>query len=162
MKLQLITLVSASLLFFAGCSSSSDGSSNTKVKVSSDFYIVNADVRVGDSNSSTYLGDGTYELDGEFVGVRTVIGGVNDVNGNGEADTGESYAPMLSAPDTYANVNPFTTMLVNGTLAADLGIKYPVAYGIKDNFDFDVVAESTDNIDLAKEVANASLELSGS
>ncbi len=166
MRSTVITFMAVGLIFFSGCSDSDDSDSSpstpstTKVKVSSDWYVISAAVTVNGSGSATYLGNGEYELDGAYSGTIEVTGGVNDVNGNELPDTGESYAPILSAPDGYVNVNPFTTMLVNGMSTADLGLKYPVSYSVNEMFDFDVVAEAANDFDLQKEVADASVELS--
>jgi hypothetical protein len=125
----------------------------------SDAYVLGADVTAGGVPADLEVGEGVYEfLSSPVAGALLVKDGVNDTSGDGVADTGEPLAPEMSAPEGYTNVNPFTTMLVNG--ATDLATMYPAAAAVMANFDFDVVEAGAVNLDVAKETAKAALTLS--
>jgi len=150
---------SSSSVVSVSSSSASSVAGTTLIKVS-DAYVLLADVTAGGVAADLEVGEGVYEfLSSPLAGDLLVKNGVNDTNGNGVAETGEALAPEMSAPAGYANVNPFTTMLVNGV--EGLSTTYPAAAAVMaaNPFDFDVVAAG-ENLDVAKETAKAALTLS--
>ncbi len=128
----------------------------------SDAYVMNATVTMGGVAADIEVegSPGMYEWINAYKGAFVVaIRATNDINRNGIADASDSYAPALSAPEGYEHINPFTTMKVNGVSSSTLFINYPNSFNIDPNFDFDVVAASKSNFDLAKEVLKAALTL---
>ena len=144
-------------------SSSSVAPGATMVRVS-DAYVIGAVVKSAGGLEAIEVGNGQYEFNTTDVRSGLVsMGGVNDMNGNGAPDAGEPLAPTMKAPIAYTNINPFTTKVVEQE--ANLSVRYPTAYSTPgdDNltFNFDVVAKSAQNIELAKEAAKAALSISG-
>lgn len=140
---------------------SSTGSINngiTRVLVS-DAYVLNADVTINGTKANINAGGGVYEWTSAMNGTIVASNGVNDLNGNSGVDVNDAYAPQLSAPAGYANVNPFTTLLVQGASNSVMFSNYPNAFNVGSSFDFDVVAEGNKNIEVAKEVLKAALSL---
>jgi hypothetical protein len=112
------------------------------------------------STEAIEVGNGVYEWSDGTIGELMSIGGANDLaTPIGEATEADPLAVSLTAPSGYANMNPFTTMLAT-TDKDILANKYPASTAIDANYDFDVVAEGMQNLDVAKETAKAALSLS--
>ena len=180
---QILSIVAASVIAasftFTGCGSSSSTSSSssssstssssssvapgaTIVRVS-DAYVLEALVQAGDKTFTTYIDKGQYEIaEANVTGALVASGGVNDANGNEIAETGESNAPTLKAPSGYANMNPYTTMMVDQNKTADeLAMMYPATALVSPTFDLDVVAAGEADLAVAKEAATAAVTISG-
>jgi len=159
-----VTSASSESSVSSNASSSSVGPVVIKV---SDAYVVEANVTAGTVEAINEIGNGEYEFNTSISGMLMAVGGANDLDGDGSATNADPKAPTLKAPEGYTNINPFTTMLVNGE--TDLNTTYPnAAFATTDSgfqFDFDVVAagdaDNNGSIDIAKETAKAALTLSG-
>jgi len=104
--------------------------------------------------------NGTYEWTSIVTGAIESRGGYNDTDGDNKG-VGEPNAPLLKAPKGYENVNPYTTMIVDGVDLNTLKMRYPYAGDVNTTrpFDFDVVAMGQLNLDIAKDTAKAALDL---
>ena len=149
-------------------SSAGDSTANATSVLISDAYVLNATVKMGGVEANIEVGEGSYEWTTATSGAFEVaIRATNDLNGNKIADAADAYAPALKAPAGYSNINPFTTMIVNGMSTAEIKALYPVADGIATVlltgtagiYDFDVVLRSQSNLDFAKEILKAALTL---
>ena len=144
-------------------SSSSIAAVTNQIKVS-DAYVLSADVRIGGVLATLEVGNGVYEWSPAQEGIISVSKkGVNDLNDNGQVDSADAYAPAMSAPEGYVNVNPFTTLLDQNVSRDELFAKYPYSNRYTpigfELFDYDVVLASESNLDIAKEVLKAVMYL---
>ncbi len=166
-----VTSSSSSSLSSSSSSLSSSSSSSVPIAVQikvSDAYVLNADVTSGAQTAIIVDNNGTYEFVQRPFDVLVSKGGANDVAAPiGEATSADPIAPDMSAPVGYTNVNPFTTMLVNGMSADDITAIYPAAGAVNATpaFNYDVVAagdtNAQGNLDVAKDAAKAALKVSG-
>jgi hypothetical protein len=142
-----------------GCGGGSSSVTLPSVLVS-DAYVVNATVSSGDiiSYEDYSKGAGWYQFEQSIDKEITVENGVNDINDNAQADSGEPYAPILRAPSYYQHITPFTSMLLRDP--SSMQERYPNAYHYDPSFNFDVVKASEQNLAIAKENAKAAIELS--
>jgi len=113
----------------AGSSSSSSSSSEASSSsaapmpqrvVVSDGYVLQADVTCGANQAAAVTPAGTYEFAAQCSEKMVSKGGYIDLDANGAVDNGEPKAPMLEAPATFTNINPFSTIIANGISAAEL------------------------------------------
>ncbi len=142
----------------ASGNSSSAAAQMSTVRVS-DAYVLDAEVSAN-GVSATQTGNGVYEFSTVVSGTITVADGINDLDEDGNVSSGDSRAPGLAAPAGYANVNPFTSLVVLGMSNADLANNYPTAYAHNSgSFDFDVVAAGKADIAIAKETLKAAIAL---
>ena len=139
-------------------SSSSAMPQMSTVRVS-DAYVLDASVSAN-GVSATQTGNGVYEFSTAVNATITAVDGINDLDEDGNVSSGDSRAPGLAAPAGYANINPFTTLVVMGMSNADLASNYPVANAHNSgSFDFDVVAAGQADLALAKETLKAAIAL---
>ncbi len=161
MSKSLYTLIVVFVIVLLGCDGNNSSTSSTFVRVS-DGYVVDATVMSGtkQANETAQKGSGWYTFSGKPSDAITVSGGINDiVNANGQADSGEPYAPMMNAPSSYTHINPFTTLL--NALGSDaMAQNYPNAYALDPTFNFNVVSAGEDDIEIMRETAKAAIYLS--
>jgi hypothetical protein len=139
-------------------SSSSASAQMSTVRVS-DAYVLDASVSAN-GVSATQTGNGVYEFSTVVSGTITAVDGINDLDEDGNVSSGDSRAPGLAAPAGYANVNPFTSLVVLGMSNVDLANNYPAAYAHNSgSFDFDVVVAGQADLALAKETLKAAIAL---
>lgn len=138
--------------------SSSPTSSVRKILVS-DAYVLNALVKIGNTTANITADSGQYEWTSNPSGEITVLRGVNDLNNNNSVDVNDAYAPNMSAPKGYSNVNPFTTLVNNGATNAEMFKNYPNAFEVDPSFNYDVVSAGKQNIEIAKETLKAAIIL---
>jgi hypothetical protein len=175
---QILSVVAASVLAasftFTGCGSSdSDDDQNTSSSAAasseapqpvivrvSDAYVLGGIVKAGDTTADNEVGEGQYEFTQGASGALTLVSGANDTaEPIGEATEADPFAPKMTAPEGSKNINPFTTMIVNGKTLDELKNEYP-SLAAYDSVDMDVVAKAKDNPDLLTDTAIAALRLS--
>ncbi len=134
----------------------------TSVTVS-DAYVLGAVVKINGVSNDIDAGDGVYEWLENYSGAIVTEGGANDLAAPfGDATADDPAAFTMKAPQGYAHVNPFTTLMVEG--AVDLNTTYPLATQRDGEdgliYNFDVVAAGAEDIRIAKEAAKAALAVS--
>lgn len=153
--MKIFLTLSLVIVFLTGCGSNATSDNkkeekNSHIVTVSDGHILDANCTINNIQGID-IGDGQYEWaesDALTDGIVQCFGGFNDLNGNDIIDDEDKVAPDMAAPDGFDNVNPFTTMMVNG-------VKEDVLKNLTNisNFDVDVVAEASTDPDLAKESA---------
>ena len=163
-KTRMISVIAASMLtatvVFTGCggggsststatsSSSSEASSSSvpqatlKKVIVSDGYVLQATVKCKDAQGNDVAGPATatnnpgeYELSlTSACPVLCAKDGYIDVNANGQLDDGEPKAPKMTAPGSYTNINPYTTLIQNGLSVA----KVRSAFNLPEDTNLDV------------------------
>ncbi|GEM_PF-2952955 len=159
---QLMALLGGcTLVLWSGCGVGSDNFTNQySLKVSALHYIKDANVSIG-NRYGVYRSRGIYDFNESLAGGRVATGGLYIVDENNESNTSavstlcQHYLPSLDTtvttlklsapaahvPYEYININPFTTLLVQGGFSKEaLALKYPVAASIEEHFDFDTTA----------------------
>lgn len=107
------------------------------VYVATLYPIVDATVVSGkDEKEALIIGSGTYEFSRILSATYSIVAkdGVVDLNGNGQADHGEPYAPEFRATGDSNVLNPFTTMLANGMSSEEILSLYPSLAPYAPNF----------------------------
>lgn len=170
-----------SSLYFGGCTTEVNGvdtNVSQRVVLSSLHYIKEANVTMDTNATGIYLVSGVYFFyDTNVSGMRLATGGryvTDETNESNETVlpiqcpdfnlTVDAPMPTLKAPaDTaetafpYVNINPFTTLLIDSNLTkAELGVRFPVAASLSEDFNFDATAARKD---FNTEDQNLSLEL---
>ena len=161
----MISVIAASLLtatvVFTGCggggstvttvggtsSSTASSSSAPSVKLVrvSDGYVLDATVKckTGDNEPVAVATNhpGEYEFSmAECPANLCAKDGYIDVNNDGMLNQGEPKAPTMTAPGSYSNINPFTTLIVQGMTPAEVA----QAFGLETtNFDI-AIPEASD------------------
>ena len=131
-----------------GGSSSSSAPAIKTVKVS-DGYVLQAIVKCKESNGSDIAQAVATDNPGEyqFADVATcpvlcAKNGVIDVDANGQVDAGEPYAPKMTAPGSYTNINPYTVLIQNGMTSAEVAAAFNLPADT--NFDIAIPESSAD------------------
>jgi hypothetical protein len=146
-KKQILSLVAASLLAatFAGCGNSCrpgtdcGGGGGTPppdnnvtppietIDVTvSDAYVYEAQVTKAGMEFNTQNG-AVYTWNNSTPGAFESFGGANDTNGNAMADAEDPVAPNMKAAAGSKNINPFTTLEVNGMTLDAINSRYGIA-----------------------------------
>ena len=131
-----------------GSSSSSSAPTIKTVKVS-DGYVLQATVKCKETNGSDIAqavatnNPGEYQFaDVASCPVLCAKDGVIDANANGQVDAGEPYAPKMTAPGSYANINPYTVLIQNGMTPAEVAAAFNLPADT--NFDIAIPESSAD------------------
>ena len=133
------------------CGSSSSSSSAPAIKTVkvSDGYVLQAIVKCKESNGSDIAQAVATDNPGEyqFADVATcpvlcAKNGVIDVDANGQVNAGEPYAPKMTAPGSYANINPYTVLIQNGMTPAEVAAAFNLPADT--NFDIAIPESSAD------------------
>ena len=128
------------------CESTSSSTAAVKKVIVSDGYVLGATVKCktgkNEPTAVATANPGEYEFNvAQCPAKLCAKDGVIDVNDNNKIDAGEPKAPKMTAPGSYTNINPYTTLIANGMTPAEVA----EAFGLDANTDFDTpVPESTD------------------
>ena len=128
------------------CESTSSSAAAVKKVIVSDGYVLGATVKCKTGENEPVgvatANPGEYELNvAECAAKLCAKDGFIDVNDNNKIDSGEPKAPKMTAPGSYTNINPYTTLIANGMTPAEVA----EAFGLDANTSFDTpVPESTD------------------
>ena len=132
-------------------SSSSSVQPAVKVVKVSDGYVLAATVKCKDAQGNEVAGPaaatdnpGEYELSlTSECPILCAKDGYIDVNANGQLDNGEPKAPKMTAPGTYSNINPYTTLIQHGAEVS----KLISAFDLSADTNFDVaIPEASDAV----------------
>ena len=132
-------------------SSSSSVQPTVKVVKVSDGYVLAATVKCKDVQGNEVAGPaaatnnpGEYELSlTSECPILCARDGYIDVNANGQLDNGEPKAPKMTAPGTYSNINPYTTLIQHGAEVS----KLISAFDLSADTNFDVaIPEASDAV----------------
>ncbi len=132
-------------------SSSSSVQPTVKVVKVSDGYVLAATVKCKDAQGNEVAGPaaatnnpGEYELSlTSECPILCARDGYIDVNANGQLDNGEPKAPKMTAPGTYSNINPYTTLIQHGAEVS----KLISAFDLPADTNFDVaIPEASDAV----------------
>ena len=162
LKALTVLLLSSALVFLSGCGVGSDNFTyEYSVKVSALHYIKDANVTIDGSAAALYRSGGIYDFNESITGNRLSVGGLYVTDENNESNTSlqstrcKAYLPSLDTtvtalrlsapaehvPYEYININPFTSLLVEGGFSKEtLALEYPIAASIEEHFDFDTTA----------------------
>ncbi len=176
-------LLGSPLVFLSGCGVGSDNFTyEYSVKVSALHYIKDANVTINGSEAAIYRSSGIYDFNKSIAGVRLAVGGLYVTDENNESNASlhstrcSHYLPSLDTtvttlrlsapaehtPYEYININPFTSLLVQGGFSKEtLAQEYPIAASIEEHFDFDTTAAlkaseyNKEDYNLTQEVCDA-------
>lgn len=123
------------------CGSSSSSAPTIKTVKVSDGYVLEATVKCKETNGSDIAQAVATDNPGEYqfadvvnCPVLCAKNGVIDVNANAQVDAGEPYAPKMTAPGSYANINPYTVLIQNGMTPTEVA----VAFNLPADTNFDI------------------------
>ncbi len=128
------------------CGATSSSEAAVKKVIVSDGYVLGATVKckTGENEPTAIAtaNPGEYEFNvAQCPAHLCAKDGFIDVNDNNSIDAGEPKAPRMTAPGSYTNINPYTTLIANGMTPAEVA----EAFGLDANTNFDTpVPESTD------------------